>query len=159
VKHGSREEYSEAANIPGETSGSCSFATRSRITFPAENLLLAGLRGCLAFQTVRNLSEVRSVSPQPGPYSTQRQRDGLTIRWLMGRPNGQTFGADHQRKRYELRSIFRMAPPMRRESAIKTSLSAALRSAVVSLSKLRTCRISPGRNARPRSVRHNAWAR
>ena len=79
AKHGLGEGYTVPANIPGETSGSCSFATKSGIALPTENLLMADLIGRFAFQTARNLNQDSSAAPRPGPYLTPRQRDCLLL--------------------------------------------------------------------------------
>lgn len=91
ARHGIGTGFTVPANIPGETSGSCSFATRQGRCVPVKNILLAQLIGAFAFQAARRLNGLDSV-PQPHPrYLTPRQRDCLiwAIRgktdWEIGR--------------------------------------------------------------------------
>jgi LuxR family transcriptional regulator, quorum-sensing system regulator CciR len=94
AKHGLRDGYTVPANIPGHSSGSCSFATRRGQRFPEENLLLAQLIGGFAFQAARNLSQIGSAHPQSLPRLTPRQHECLLLAiqgmsdWNIGRVLG-----------------------------------------------------------------------
>jgi DNA-binding CsgD family transcriptional regulator len=69
------------AHIPGEPSGSCSFATRADQPFPTDNLLAAQMLGAFAFQAARRISGlIRNNESAPRPL-TPRQRDCLL--WAM----------------------------------------------------------------------------
>lgn len=79
AKYGLGDGYTVPANIPGESSGSCSFATRRGLTLPTGNLLLAQVIGAFAFQAARRLIGNRSIRPQDQPRLTPRQRDCLIL--------------------------------------------------------------------------------
>jgi len=91
AKHGLGDGYTVPVNIPGEPSGSCSFATRHGRRLPEQNLLLAQLIGAFAFQAARRLSQNGSLPPQSPPRLTPRQRDCLLLAiqgktdWEIGR--------------------------------------------------------------------------
>ena len=54
-RHGIGEGFTVPANIPGEPSGSCSFAVRSGRAFPHHRLLCAELIGAHAFRAARRI--------------------------------------------------------------------------------------------------------
>jgi len=91
AKHGLGDGYTVPVHIPGERSGSCSFATRHGRSLPEANLLLAQLIGAFAFQAARNLNRHGSVLPQIPLRLTPRQRDCLLLAiqgktdWEIGR--------------------------------------------------------------------------
>lgn len=69
------EGFTVPAHVPGESAGSCSFATargrRSRLDwFPMTQLV-----GALAFEAARRLSGMRELAPNARPRLTDRQRD------------------------------------------------------------------------------------
>lgn len=64
------------AHVPGESLGSCSFATRRGEPIPAEALPAVQLVGLFAFEAARRLSRIRSVDFDL-PALTDRQRDCL----------------------------------------------------------------------------------
>ena len=64
------------AHVPGESHGSCSFATRRDETIRADALPCAQLVGAFAFEAARRLWKMRSVE-KPLPGLTDRQRDCL----------------------------------------------------------------------------------
>jgi LuxR family quorum-sensing system transcriptional regulator CciR len=80
AKHGLGNGYTVATNIPGESSGFCSFATRQGRSLPEKNLLLAHLIGEFAFEAARRLSLDGLVRRQNPPRLT-RQHDCLL--WAM----------------------------------------------------------------------------
>lgn len=64
------------AHVPGESAGSCSFATTNGRNIRADWLPLAQLVGALAFEGARQLSGVRKLAADR-PRLTDRQRDCL----------------------------------------------------------------------------------
>lgn len=66
--------FTVPAHVPGEYSGSCSFAVSPGDDFPQDHVLVAQLIGGLAFETARRLSGNRR-SPPRGQPMTDRQRD------------------------------------------------------------------------------------
>jgi LuxR family quorum-sensing system transcriptional regulator CciR len=67
--------FTVPANVPGESNGSCSFATRAGVSLSEEHFPLAQLVGAFAFEAARRLSGVRGDGASPGPCLTDRQRD------------------------------------------------------------------------------------
>lgn len=74
-RRGIGDGFTVPANVPGESNGSCSFATRSGITLREEYLPLAQLSGAFAFEAARRLSGMRAGGPAPDARLTDRQRD------------------------------------------------------------------------------------
>lgn len=71
--------YTVPVNIPGEVSGSCSFATLNGQQLPEHNLLLGQLIGAFSFQAARRITH-RGTPPLPSPPRlTPRQRDCLLL--------------------------------------------------------------------------------
>lgn len=68
-------------HIPGEPSGSCTFATIVDQRFPSENVMAAQLIGAFAFQTARRLAGLIRVEGSILRPLTPRQRDCLI--WAM----------------------------------------------------------------------------
>jgi LuxR family quorum-sensing system transcriptional regulator CciR len=64
------------AHVPGESHGSCSFATRRGETIEPDALPRAQLVGAFAFEAARRLWKIRAVD-KPVPGLTDRQRDCL----------------------------------------------------------------------------------
>jgi LuxR family quorum-sensing system transcriptional regulator CciR len=64
------------AHVPGESHGSCSFATRRGDPIQADALPCAQLIGAFAFEAARRLWKMRSLE-RPAPGLTDRQRDCL----------------------------------------------------------------------------------
>jgi LuxR family quorum-sensing system transcriptional regulator CciR len=64
------------AHVPGESHGSCSFATRRGEPIEADALPRAQLVGAFAFEAARRLWKIRAVD-KPVPGLTDRQRDCL----------------------------------------------------------------------------------
>jgi LuxR family quorum-sensing system transcriptional regulator CciR len=77
--HGLGDGYTVPTNIPGESSGSCSFATRRGLSLPEENLLLAHLIGEFAFEAARRLNQTDLFPRRNPPRLTPRQRDCLLL--------------------------------------------------------------------------------
>lgn len=73
------EGYTVPANIPGESSGSCSFATRRGVSLPERNLMLAQLIGAFAFQAARRLNKAGNCDWGNAPALTPRQRECLLL--------------------------------------------------------------------------------
>ena len=64
------------AHVPGDSHGSCSFATRRGETIEPDALPRAQLVGAFAFEAARRLWKIRAVD-KPVPGLTDRQRDCL----------------------------------------------------------------------------------
>jgi LuxR family quorum-sensing system transcriptional regulator CciR len=75
--HGIGEGFTIPVNVPGEATGSCSFATIRGRPLPHRSLTLAQLIGAVAFEGARRIWQVRA--PQRGGVArlTDRQRDCL----------------------------------------------------------------------------------
>ena len=69
--------FTVPANIPGESSGSCSFANGPDRPIDADALPWAQLAGAFAFEAARRLWHKPSVSDVTPPRLTDRQRDCL----------------------------------------------------------------------------------
>jgi LuxR family quorum-sensing system transcriptional regulator CciR len=79
ARHGLRNGYTVPANIPGESTGSCSFATTKGQALPEDGPLLAELIGSFAFDAARRLLKP-DLEPSGGrPHLTARQRDCLLL--------------------------------------------------------------------------------
>lgn len=74
--HGLGDGFTIPAHVPGESNGSCSFATRRGRALIAKHLPLAQLAGAFAFEGARRMWQVRP-SPPPKARLTDRQRDCL----------------------------------------------------------------------------------
>ena len=72
--NGLGDGFTVPAHVPGESNGSCSFATRVGEAVPAERLVEAQLVGIFAFEAARRLWRVRGEMPLPLKL-TDRQRD------------------------------------------------------------------------------------
>lgn len=68
--------FTVPAHVPGESHGSCSFATRRGESIQAEALPSVQLIGAFAFEAARRLWKMRNVD-RPLPVLTDRQRDCL----------------------------------------------------------------------------------
>jgi LuxR family quorum-sensing system transcriptional regulator CciR len=77
AKHGLGGGYTVPAHIPGEISGSCSFATKAGVEVPSANLWIAQAIGGFAFQATRRLSQINDPLRPQAPHLTPRQRDCL----------------------------------------------------------------------------------
>jgi LuxR family quorum-sensing system transcriptional regulator CciR len=75
ARQGIGDGFTVPANIPGESHGSCSFATRTGAALPQDQLLLAQLIGTYAFERARGIWQVRAGPLRPLPQLTDRQRD------------------------------------------------------------------------------------
>ena len=67
--------FTVPAHVPGESNGSCSFATIAGRSLSEEHLPLAQLAGAFAFEAARRIWQVRHAGPVPLPRLTDRQRD------------------------------------------------------------------------------------
>lgn len=74
--HGIGEGFTIPAHVPGEVTGSCSFATQRGRPLSARHLPLAQLAGAVAFEGARRVWRVRP-GPPPRARLTDRQRDCL----------------------------------------------------------------------------------
>lgn len=79
ARHGLRNGYTVPANIPGENTGSCSFATTNGEALPHDGALLAELIGSFAFDAARRLLKPDVVPPEGRPHLTARQRECLLL--------------------------------------------------------------------------------
>lgn len=77
AKHGLGVGFTVPAHVPGEMSGSCSFAARPGVQIPTRNLLLAQLIGLFAYQAARRLSHGVTIQTERSPRLTPRQRECL----------------------------------------------------------------------------------
>lgn len=67
--------FTVPAHVPGEASGSCSFAVPPTRDMPEEALPVVQLIGAFAFEAARRLNGVREVAASQPPILTDRQRD------------------------------------------------------------------------------------
>ena len=74
--HGIGDGFTMPAHIPGEISGSCSFAASHGREWPRQHLPLAQLAGAVAFEGARRVWQVRPA-PMQKACLTDRQRDCL----------------------------------------------------------------------------------
>jgi len=77
ARHGIGDGFTVPAHIPGDTNGSCSFATRRGTPLPVENLASAQLVGAYAFEAARLLTNRRGGRRREAPHMSARQRDCL----------------------------------------------------------------------------------
>ena len=73
--YGIGDGFTVPAHVPGESNGSCSFATCSGAALVDEHFPVAQLVGAFAFEAARRLSGVRDNGSLPAPRLTDRQRD------------------------------------------------------------------------------------
>ena len=75
--HGIGAGFTIPANVPGEPSGSCSFAVRTGAELPGRRLLCAELIGAHAFRAARRIATL----PQPGerPHLSRREIQCLRL--------------------------------------------------------------------------------
>jgi len=71
--------FTVPAHVPGEASGSCSFAVAPSRTVRDEHLPIAQLVGAFAFEAARRINRVRTVDTE-SPTLTERQRD--CVLWM-----------------------------------------------------------------------------
>lgn len=74
-REGIGDGFTVPAHIPGEASGSCSFAVTPSRAIPSAQLPIVQLIGAFAFEAARRVNEVRPVAPGRPPILTDRQRD------------------------------------------------------------------------------------
>jgi LuxR family quorum-sensing system transcriptional regulator CciR len=80
VQAGIEDGFTVPANIPGEATGSCSFALRSGAHFPEESLLVAQMVGAYAFEAGRRMvSRARRARRSPARPLTPRQLECLVL--------------------------------------------------------------------------------
>lgn len=72
--------FTVPANVPGESNGSCSFASPRGRAMREENLPLAQLIGAFGFEAARRLWRVRAPAARTLPKLTERQRE--CILWM-----------------------------------------------------------------------------
>jgi LuxR family transcriptional regulator, quorum-sensing system regulator CciR len=72
--------FTVPAHVPGEASGSCSFAISPAGDLPEANLALAQLVGAFAFEAARRINRAHFVDPARPPSLTERQRD--CVLWM-----------------------------------------------------------------------------
>lgn len=75
ASRGLGEGFTVPANVPGESHGSCSFATDAGTSLSEDQLPLAQLVGAFAFEAARRLWRMREPSPLNVTRLTDRQRD------------------------------------------------------------------------------------
>lgn len=63
------------AHVPGESNGSCSFATAAGRALSDDHLPQAQLVGAFAFEAARRVWQMRGSTLRPAPRLTDRQRD------------------------------------------------------------------------------------
>ncbi len=98
AKHGLGNGFTVPAHIPGEISGSCSFATEPGREMPTSNLLIAQLVGAFAFQAARRLLQRNAPAKRYFQRLTPRQRDCLiwAIRGKTDWEIGQIIGLNEE---------------------------------------------------------------
>jgi LuxR family quorum-sensing system transcriptional regulator CciR len=74
-EQGVGDGFTVPAHVPGESSGSCSFATGAGVAIVEENLALAQLVGAFAFEAARQLCGIRDHGASSCARLTDRQRD------------------------------------------------------------------------------------
>jgi DNA-binding CsgD family transcriptional regulator len=67
--------YTVPAHVPGEFTGSCSFAVAPGEPFPRDLHAVAQMLGNFAFEAARRIARIREVWPRPERPLTDRQRD------------------------------------------------------------------------------------
>jgi LuxR family quorum-sensing system transcriptional regulator CciR len=73
--NGIGDGFTVPAHVPGESNGSCSFATEAGTPVPEQNLPLAQLVGAFAFEAARRLWRMREEELPAAARLTDRQRD------------------------------------------------------------------------------------
>ena len=76
-RHGMGDGFTVPANIPGEPSGSCSFAVRLGRSFPSHRLMCAELIGAHAFRAARRIHDIAAVREQP--HLSRRELECLRL--------------------------------------------------------------------------------
>jgi LuxR family quorum-sensing system transcriptional regulator CciR len=105
--------FTVPAHVPGEFTGSCSFAMDPGIPFPRELHSAARILGGIAFDAARRLTKIRQIWPTPDRPITDRQRDCLLwstrgkTDWETSRILGISKGTviqhlKHARERYDV---------------------------------------------------------
>lgn len=79
-REGIGEGVTIPAHVPGEMSGSCSFAVAPGHELPDDSLPLAQLVGAFAFEAARRLGGERTIMLDPAPALTARQRE--CVLWM-----------------------------------------------------------------------------
>jgi LuxR family quorum-sensing system transcriptional regulator CciR len=74
-REGIGDGFTVPAHVPGEVSGSCSFAVEPLRGMPERTLPLIEAIGAFAFGAARRLNGIRDVAPGRPPVLTDRQRD------------------------------------------------------------------------------------
>jgi LuxR family quorum-sensing system transcriptional regulator CciR len=77
VAHGIGDGFTVPANVPGESHGSCSFATAAGEALKPEHFPLAQLVGAFGFEAARRLFGIRGGPGAQPVQLTDRQRDCL----------------------------------------------------------------------------------
>ncbi len=75
ARRGIGDGFTIPAHVPGESNGSCSFATEAGKSLSESHLPLAQLVGAFAFEAARRVWQMRGGGPSPAPRLTDRQRD------------------------------------------------------------------------------------
>jgi LuxR family quorum-sensing system transcriptional regulator CciR len=75
AQHGIGDGFTVPANVPGESHGSCSFATAPGVWLQADHLALAQLVGSFGFEAARRLFGMRHGPGAQPVQLTDRQRD------------------------------------------------------------------------------------
>ncbi|HEX4736695.1 MAG TPA: LuxR family transcriptional regulator [Allosphingosinicella sp.] len=79
ARSGLGDGFTIPANVPGESNGSCSFATRIGVGLAEDHLPLAQLVGAFAFEAARRVERLRRPGLAPPPRLTDRQRDCVIL--------------------------------------------------------------------------------
>ncbi len=74
-REGLGDGFTVPAHVPGESAGSCSFATTRGVAARRDLRALAQLAGAIAFEGARRTSGVRELQALPRPKLSGRQRD------------------------------------------------------------------------------------
>ncbi|HET7576255.1 MAG TPA: LuxR family transcriptional regulator [Sphingomicrobium sp.] len=80
ARRGIGEGFTVPAHVPGELSGSCSFATASGVRLRADNLAMAQLVGAFAFQAARQF--LRAITPNTAPSLHISDRERECLIWI-----------------------------------------------------------------------------
>jgi LuxR family quorum-sensing system transcriptional regulator CciR len=79
ARHGLRNGYTVPINIPGESSGSCSFAMDGEAELPTDGVLLAELIGAFAFEAARRIAPRFEIPSLGSSRLSPRQHDCLLL--------------------------------------------------------------------------------